>query len=119
MPDENEWLKMMNRSKMYLATYSCASGQKHPMGLKPKEMKALLCGALPLTEEYLQADQFLIPGKERVTFKNMADLQEKINYYDTHEDERLAIVETGRRKFLYELTNDKMWEKAFKHFGLI
>jgi hypothetical protein len=118
VPGEGEWLKLLNRSKMYLATYSCASGQKYPMGLKPKECKALLCGALPLTEEYPYADRFLIPEKERVTFKDFADLRDKINYYDTHEDERLAIVAAGRKKFMEELTNERMWRKAFQYFNM-
>ena len=87
------------------------------MGLKPKELKALQCGALPLTEEYSYADRFLVPGKERVVFKNLSDLQEKIEYYDTHEDARLAIVEAGKKKISEELTNDKMWRKVIEHIG--
>ena len=117
--DHRNWIDALNLSKMYLATYSCASGEKNPMCLKHKDAKALLCGALPLTEEFEDADRFLIPGKERITFKNLSDLQNKINYFDNHEDERRAIVEAGKKKVLSELTNDKMWQRAFENFKLI
>jgi spore maturation protein CgeB len=46
-------------------------------------------------------------------------LQNKINYYDTHESERRTIVEAGQKKVLAEMTSDKTWIKAFKHFGII
>lgn len=114
-----EWIQLLNESKMYIATYSCSSGARYPMNLKQKDAKALLCGALPLTEEFPEADQFLAPGIERVVFKDFGDLHEKIAYYNTHEDERRKIVEAGKRKVLAELTSDKTWEKAFKTFNLI
>jgi len=109
------WVFSLNCSKMYLATYSCASGARDPMGIKHKDAKALLCGALPLTEEYRPADQFLRPGKERITFSTAEDLREKIQYYDTHEDERLEIVAAGKKRVLEELTNDKMWAKIMAY----
>jgi hypothetical protein len=117
--DNAEWLDLLNKSKMYLATFSCANGEKFPMHTKNKEYKALLCGALPLTEELPIADKFLVPGKERATFRNLNELKDKINYYDTHEEERRAIVEAGKKKVIGELNVYRMWEKAFESFGLI
>ncbi len=115
----SEWIQKLNSAKMCLCTYSCASGEKYPLSLKDKEAKALLCGALPLTEDFLIADRFLVPGKERVTFKDFPDLADKIVYYDTHEEERKAIVEAGKKKVLSQLTNDIMWRRSFEAFGLI
>lgn len=114
-----EWLDLLNRSKIFLATFSCANGNRNPMHTKNKEYKALLCGALPLTEHLPVADQFLVPGKERATFKDFKEMQDKINYYDAHEPERRAIVEAGKKKVIEELNVYEMWRKAFESFGLI
>lgn len=114
-----EWRALLNKSKMYLATFSCASGNMYPMHTKSKEYKALLCGALPLTEELAEADKFLIPGKERVTFSDLGDLQKKIDYYDKNESERKQIVEAGKKKVIEELNCYVMWRNAFKAFGII
>ena len=114
-----EWIDFLNVTKVYVSTYSCASGMKNPLGMKDKDAKALLCGALPLTEEFADADQFLVPGKERITFRDIKDLNDKIEYFDTHESERAEIVANGKKKVLAELTNERMWENAFKAFGII
>lgn len=112
---EKEWVELLSNSKMYLATYSCASGARDPMCIKPKDARALLCGALPLTEEYAPADRFLTPGVERVTFKDFDDLKNKIEYYSTHEEERLAIVAAGIARVMRDLTNEKMWRNVMNY----
>lgn len=55
-------------------------------------------GALLLTEEDPSIDKYFEPGKELVTFKDSADLIDKIYYFLEHSEEREAIARRGRER---------------------
>ena len=88
------------------------------MHVKSREAKALLCGALPIVENFPEADGFLSPGKEKVVFNSLEELPELIAYYIEHEDERRLIVEAGKKRVRENFTFEHMFREAFEQFGL-
>jgi len=107
--EEPEFVRMLNRSKIYLSTYSCANGLKEPMHLKDKEAKALCCGALPLTEDYTPANGYLTPGLHRAVFHDVETLNGTITYCLSHPDEMAKIVKAGK----LHVTANYTWENIF------
>ena len=114
-----DYYRLLNRSKIHQCTHSSANGEKHPMHPKNREGKALLCGAMPIIENFPEADDFLAPGKEKVVFEAPEELPELIRYYLEHEDERRAIVTAGQKKIRENYTFEIFFENAFRAFGLI
>lgn len=113
------WTDALRDTKIYIATSSCASGDKEPMNPKNKEFKALLCGAMPITEDYTEGNQNLEPGKEKVTFSSMNELRNAITYYLEHEDERLAIAEAGRARVIRDHSSTTYWDNLFRRLKLL
>ena len=66
---------------------------------------ALACGTFVISDKIPSADT-LFEGNI-VTYEDMDDLNEKINYYLTHEDERVKIAKKGQRIVLENHTFDK------------
>ena len=114
-----DYIKLLNRSKMYLATYSAPGGNLHPMHCKNKDGKALLCGALPITEEFAPADDYLLPSVERVVFRNLNQLRDIVEFYAGNEPARVEIVRAGQKKIRSQFTSEHLFIKAFKAFGVI
>lgn len=115
----NDYVKLLNKSKIYLATYSAPGGNLHPMHFKNKDGKALLCGAMPITEHFPLADDYLAPGKERVVFRSIDELPEIIKHYIENESERAEIVSAGQKKIRSHFTSERLFVRAFKSFGII
>jgi hypothetical protein len=111
------WIKKLTEAKLYLATYSCPSGSLQPMAMKEKELKALLCGAMPITEKFDLADSYLPDGVGRVSFSNPGEIPEIVEHYCNNEEERRKIVEAGKRIVLSELTHEKAFQKCLTHYG--
>jgi len=114
-----DFVNLLNRSKIHQCTHSAASGEKYPMHVKSREGKALLCGALPITENFPESDGYLAPGKEKVVFDDLDELAEKIIYYLEHDDERQAIVAAGKKRIRENFTCDVLYQNAFRQFGLL
>lgn len=53
-------------------------------------------GALQLVDNKPMISSYFIPGQEIITFDSSEDLQEKIDYFLAHEEERKKIVERAR-----------------------
>jgi spore maturation protein CgeB len=59
-------------------------------------------GGFMLHEATDELAQYLIPGKEVATFKNLVDLSRKVQYYLAHPKERGELAAAGRRRCLAE-----------------
>jgi len=59
--------------------------------------EAIVAGALVLTDFMFGLPKGLVDGVSIVQYNSTADLQGKLEYYVTHERERLAIARAGRR----------------------
>ncbi len=67
-------------------------------------------GGFLLTEFVDGIDQYYIPDKEIVLFRNFDELVGKISFYLNHEEERESIRLAGQRRTL----NDHTYEKRFR-----
>ncbi len=83
------------------------------------------CGSFLLTEKRaLNSKFFKTEGgdQEIVEFVNLKDCKEKIDYYLSHEDERLQIGLNGMERILSEHTYEKRFEELFRtvysHWGI-
>lgn len=90
---------------------------------RPFDCKA--CGAFLLTDKReLTSHYFKTTGadQELVEFDSIADAINKINYYLSHEDERLRIAENGRERIIREHSYDirvlEMIEIFRKEWGI-
>ncbi len=52
--------------------------------------------------------EYFIPGEEVVLYDSMADLEDKVCYYLTHDDERIAIAQRGYEKVRQQFSYEKM-----------
>jgi spore maturation protein CgeB len=67
---------------------------------------AVGCGACYLCHHVEGIEEVLVPDREIVTFRTESEMIDKIDYYLTHEQERLAIAQAGRERVLREHTYD-------------
>jgi spore maturation protein CgeB len=73
----------------------------HPMesgGLNARAFEVAGCGGFQLITVSGAVSRHFIPGKEIETFRDLSELREKILYYLSHDEERCAIAEAGRRR---------------------
>lgn len=67
-------------------------------GIPLRVLDILACGGFVLTNRQKEIEENFQDGKEIVMFDSMEDGMEKIAYYLSHEEERKAVAEAGRRK---------------------
>lgn len=82
--------------------------------LKNRVMEIMGAGQFLLTEDFPEASQLFKIDKDLVTFSSRRELLKKIDYYLTHENERLAIAMAGcervKRDYSYEKLIGKVME---------
>jgi spore maturation protein CgeB len=76
--------------------------------------ETLACGTFLLTDRIYNngMEELFEDGTHLVTFINEQDLLEKINYYLTHNEERIRIAEAGKNKVLENYTHKSIIAKA-------
>ncbi len=67
-------------------------------GIPLRAMDIMGCGGFLLTNYQEDFLRFFTPGEDYVYYDGRQDLMEKIEYYLSHEDERLKIAENGFNK---------------------
>lgn len=72
--------------------------------LNQRDFNCPLMGGFLLTDWVEGAEEFFHPEREMVFYFNKRDLQEKISFYLTHEEERNDIVARGRERVLRDHT---------------
>ena len=103
-----EYADMYKRSKITLS-FSRASGS-HVINARPFE--AMLCGAMVLEEESIEAPRLYIPFVDYVPYFNKKDLLEKTKYYLEHSKEREEIAQNGFIKTSTLYSASKFWQFA-------
>ena len=63
-------------------------------------------------------DSYYEFGKEMVCFHDTRDLIQKIKYYLSHEDERLAVAQAGYERTLREHTYAHRFDDIFQRMQL-
>ncbi|MBO4900784.1 MAG: glycosyltransferase [Lachnospiraceae bacterium] len=64
-------------------------------GLPQRIWDVLGCGGFLLTNAQAEIPEYLVPGTHLEVFESPEEACEKVRYYLTHEDERLAIARAG------------------------
>lgn len=86
--------------------------------IKGRNFEVPACGGLLMTGEADNIQDYYVPGKEIVVFKNEADLVEKCKYFMEYEEERRAIAKAGYERTVKEHTYEKRFQEIFDVLGL-
>lgn len=73
---------------------------------------------IPAEHDWANIREFLTEGKEILFFYDRKDLYDKIDYYLSHENERLEIVERAKKKILATFTYKGMIKKLLDELAL-
>lgn len=102
---EEEYAMLLRRAKIVLNPLR--PEMRHGANLRLFEIPAL--GALELASH--TSSEWLVEGKEIVTYTNAEDAARLVEYYLSHEKERKKIVQRGRERVFREHTFEKRFEK--------
>lgn len=82
-------------------------------GTHERIFTGLACGSLPITTDNLWIKENFVEGKEVLLYepKKWDQINEKVNYYLTHENEREEMVARGREKVMQHHTWDHRVEQ--------
>ena len=92
-----EMIKVINQSKIYLCFSKNAYGTPH---MKGKVFEGGACKTFVLAEYYEPYLKLFKEGKELIMFKNKEDLLRKINYFLKNEKERERIAAATYKKII-------------------
>jgi spore maturation protein CgeB len=109
-----EYIKIFNATEVNLNLHSSMERDGvEPNGdfLNPRTFELASCGAFQLVDERLLLKEAFDVGTEIVTFKDLPDLRDKIDYYMAHPREREEINQRSRARVLKEHTYDKRIEE--------
>jgi spore maturation protein CgeB len=109
-----EYIKIFNSTDVNLNLHSSTERDGvDPFGdfLNPRTFELAACSAFQLVDERSLLSEAFDIGKEMITFRNAADLKEKIHYYLKHPEERAAIAEKARARVLKDHTYDQRLEQ--------
>ena len=101
-----EAVKIFNATKINLNLHSSIKDDQLVSGgdfVNPRTFELAACAAFQLVDERCLLGE-LFEQDELVTFKDMDQLQEQIDYFLAHEEERLAFAAKARERVLKEHT---------------
>lgn len=86
-------------------------------GIPLRCMEIMSCGGFLLTN--FQSDFFkhFVAGEDFVYFESNDDMLQKIDYYLTHEKERISIAESGYQKVLKNHSYETVFQQIFNIIG--
>ena len=67
-------------------------------GIPLRCMEIMCCGGFLLTNYQSELAQYFTDGEELAMFSSCEEMMEKIGFYLSHEEERIAIAKRGREK---------------------
>ncbi len=111
-------VKIYNCGQINLNLHSSTFHQDvNPNGdfVNPRTFEIAACGGFQLVDERSELPHLFKPGEEIITFKDIEDLKEKIDYYLEHKEERDAIAAKSRVKALSEHSFERRLEEMLVH----
>ena len=99
-----EWIRLYNQSKIILVNHYQENKEIPVYQASPKIYEALACGGFVICDNQKDVRTLFIDGEHLVIVKNIEELNEKIDYYLTHDIERQMISENGRKEVLSKHT---------------
>ena len=83
-------------------------------GIPLRCMEVMSCGGFLLTNYQPELAQYFTDGEELAMFSTPDEMMEKIGYYLSHEEERIAIAKRGQQKVRELFSLEKCFGKIFK-----
>ncbi len=111
-------VKVYNCGKINLNLHSSTFHQDvNPNGdfVNPRTFEIAACGGFQLVDERSELSDLFQPGEEIVTFKDIEDLKNKIDYYLENKEEREAIAAKSRIKAVSEHSFERRLEEMLVH----
>lgn len=88
-------------------------------GLPLRIFDLMGAGGFVLSNYQAEIPELFVPDEDIVLYDSIPDMLEKIDYYLTHEDERLAIAKSGYEKVKKYHSYDVRLQEMFKLSGLL
>jgi len=82
--------------------------------LVARNFEITLAGSLLLTQKCYGLDLYLEEGKDYIAFDDFDELTKKIDYYLSHEKQRLKIAKSGQQKVLELFNTNFVWNEINK-----
>jgi len=86
--------------------------------INPRTFDMSACGTLQLTDERSELRELYNVGSELDVYRDAKDLLDKIDYYLSHDDERLRIAARGYRRTRAQHTFDSRITKMLEIIGI-
>ncbi len=83
-------------------------------GMSLRVLDVLVAGGFLITNYQPEIAEYFEDGKEVVMYQSREDLIHKVEYYLSHEEERLSIAKAGKSKVEKEFSYEMQLEKMFK-----
>ena len=78
-------------------------------GIPQRVFDVMTAGGFMLSNYQEELEELFVPGEDIVLYHNLEELEEKVEYYLTHEEERKRIARNGQRKVIkYHDMHDRM-----------
>lgn len=82
--------------------------------LKARAFEALHCGALLLEPSHVGLHRYFDPGTEYMPYDDLPDLIRKVQYYVTHDAERIRIARRGHERCVRECDAASWWTAVLR-----
>lgn len=112
---ELEKSKAFNAAKIVLNTFQPGEFR----GVNKRVFEAAGCGAFQICEYRLEIEDLFTVGEEMVVYHSLKDLREKIDYYLTHPEERMAIADKACKRAHKEHTYENRVKKILETVKLL
>lgn len=102
-----EYVKIFNASQININLHSSTERDGVDISgdfINPRTFELAACGAFQLVDNRTLLPEVFEPGRDLVTFTDVQDLRNKIEYYLAHPDERKEIAANGRKRALAQHT---------------
>lgn len=117
--DPTEYIKIFNTSKINLNLHSSMERDGvEPFGdfINPRTFELAACGAFQLTDNRVNLGELFELGSEMATFSDQKEMEQQIDFYLAHPEERRKITDRARARALKDHTYAKRMEEML---GLI
>lgn len=112
-----QYADILRRSKITI-NFNGSSPTRPLQQAKCRIYEAMLCGAMLLEQDNSCIKRWFEPNQDYIPFSDPTDLENKIRYYTTHENERMAIARNGHDKMIKSYHSSIWWDNVFNHLRL-
>jgi len=111
-----EWIKIYNAAKIVIIIHY-QDGHTPCHQASPKVFESLACKCFVLVDNQKDVFRMFQSGKHLVSFQNIEDLKDKIQYFLIHEEERKSIAENGYKEVIQKHTYRHRIQEILNHIG--